>query len=325
MIRVGLIGAGRHGSRYAAHILRDMEGMTLAAMARRSEQGQDQARDWGCRWFRDWRDLVADPGVDAVIGVVPPAHNPAIAAACSAAGKPLLLEKPMAADLAGAREILALWQQGKLRLTVGQTLRYNQVIRLFARQLPERGRLYSFTANQRLEPSTLAWHEDPSQAGAGVSFHTAVHVFDALRFITGREIRRVMARTGQHHNGSLEDLLVAMVEMESGILGLVDCSKISPARSGRFEFVTDQGQLAGDQVHSVCHWISGRTVTPLDPGPPVPTIRLLLADWQRYLGDEGDNPVPPPDGFAAVAACAACLASARDNTWQQPVSPVNPE
>ncbi len=73
-------------------------------------------------------------------------------------------------------------------LTVAQTLRYNPVIQALRQRLPEMGELYSFTANQRLEPSTLAWHDDQETAGAGVLFHTAIHVFDALREITGLKV-----------------------------------------------------------------------------------------------------------------------------------------
>ena len=95
MIRVGIIGTGIHGSRYANHIVNDVDGLELAAISRRSSEGKDQAVQWNCRWFEDWQDLVANSQVDAVIGVVPPALNLAIARRCAEYGKPLLLEKPL--------------------------------------------------------------------------------------------------------------------------------------------------------------------------------------------------------------------------------------
>ena len=133
-----------------------------------------------------------------------------------------------------------------------------------------------------LAAAVLAWLDDPDQAGAGVSLHTAVHMFDALRFITGREIVRVFARSRCVHTRRLEDRLLALVELDNGVLGTVDCAKIGPARSGRFEFVGADGQLHGDQVHHTAEWIRGTRREPVDPGPPVQTIVPLLTDWLAY-------------------------------------------
>jgi predicted dehydrogenase len=314
-MRIGIIGTGRHGSRYANHIVHDVEGLELSAVSRRSEKGREQAEQWQCSWYGDWRQLVADETVDAVIGVVPPALNPAIARSCAARNKRLLLEIPLAETGGSAYAIVDLYRMCNLPLTTGQTLRYNQVIQTFRQMLPSLGLLHSFSANQRLEPSTLSWHEQPELAGAGVSFHTAVHVFDALCFITGLEIVRVMAVAGSRYNAVLEDLLVVMVEMENGVVGTVDCSKVGRARSGRFEFVCSRGQLTGDQVHNTCSRIIGMDILPVDCGKPVGTIVPLLRDWQRFLAGQGKNPITGMDGLRAVRICEACLQSARNREW----------
>ncbi len=314
-MRVGIIGTGRHGSRYATHILHDVDGLALAAISRRSGAGRTQARAWGCRFFADWRELVREPRVEAVIAVVPPALHSDIARACAAAGKPLLLEKPIAVSVAAGHDIVELFRHRDLPLTVGQTLRYNTVIRHLRQRLPEIGRLYAFSANQRIEPSTLAWHGQPELAGAGVSFHTAVHVFDALRYLTGLEVVRVCATVRREHNPCLEDSLAVVVEMEEGVIGTMDCSKVGHARSGRFEFVGSEGQLAGDQIYTTCERIRGLDVHPLDPGRPVGTIVPLLRDWREFLAGNGPNPVTGGDGLAAVRCCQACLESARQGCW----------
>ncbi|MCL1979494.1 MAG: Gfo/Idh/MocA family oxidoreductase, partial [Proteobacteria bacterium] len=281
--RVGIIGTGKHGSRYARHIVADIEGLTLAAISRRSEAGKGQAEQWGCRWHADWRALVADPAVDCVIAALPPTLNLQVAVACAEANKPLLLEKPMAVSVAEAAAIDDLFAGSRMGLTIGQTLRYNPVLNYLRRRLPDIGHLYSFTANQRLEPATLAWLDEPSQAGAGVTFHLAVHIFDGLRWITGQEIVRVMARTRCLHSRRLEDHLLALVELENGAIGTVDCSKIGPARSGGFEFVGSQGQLHADQVRYGSELLTGQGCQALSLGEPVNTIVSLLRDWLAAL------------------------------------------
>ena len=282
--QVGVIGAGKHGSRYARHLAQDVPGLKLVAISRRSEAGKAQAEQWSCRWHSDWRNLVADPEVECIVAALPPALNGEVAAACANAGKPLLLEKPMAISVAEADAIQACFAQQGVALTIGQTLRYNRVIRMLRERVADLGPLYSFTANQRLEPTTLDWLDDPALAGAGVSFHSAVHVFDALRFITGREIVRVTARVRCLHSARLEDHLVALVEMDNGAVGTVDCSKIGPARSGRFEFIGAKGQLHGDQVHHFGEMISGVHRELLDPGEPVSTIVPLLREDRKSVG-----------------------------------------
>ena len=314
-MRIGVIGTGRHGSRYANHIVNDIEGLELAAISRRSEEVADQAARWNCTWYTNWRDLVADSRVEAVITVVPPALHLDIARACAGENKPLLIEKPLAVSTTAAQEIVDLFARRSLQLTVGQTLRYNPVIQGLRRRLPSIGLLLSFSANQRLEPSTLAWHEDPDLAGAGVSFHTAVHVFDALRFITGLEIRRVMAVSRKHHSVVLEDLLAVLVEMEDNIVGTVDCSKVGNARSGRFEFVGHKGQLHGEQIYHTLEFVHGTERETLEIGPPENALVPFLQDWVQYLEGEAPNPVPPGEGLAAVRLCEACLESSSSGKW----------
>lgn len=313
--RVGVIGAGKHGSRYARHIVHDVDGLTLAAISRRSEEGRVLAGQWRCRWHADWHALVNDPAVDCLVAALPPMLNREVAFTCAMARKPLLLEKPMACTVADAEAIAGVFQQAGVPLTIGQTLRYNPVIRTLRDRLGQIGPLLGFSANQRLEPSPLGWMDDPDQAGAGVSHQTAIHVFDALRFITGRAIVRVMARTRCVHTRQLEDHLTALLELEGGVLGTVDCSKIGPARSGRLEFTGARGLLQGDQVHHRCERIEGGAPQPIDLGEPMPTIAPLLADWLRFLRGEAANPVAPEEGLAAVRVSCACVQSAKRGTW----------
>ncbi|MBE0584418.1 MAG: Gfo/Idh/MocA family oxidoreductase [Desulfofustis sp.] len=314
-MKIGIIGTGRHGSRYAGHIVNDCPSLQLTAISRRSPNGRDQARAWQCRWFADWHELVACRQVEAVICAVPPIENQAIAACCAAHGKPLLVEKPLAVDGdAGAAMVRELGTKN-VALTVGQTLRYNPVIRRLREHLPEMGRLHTVYANQRLEPSTLAWLDEPSVAGAGVTLHIAVHVFDALQVITGLKITRVSASCRSVLTKNLEDLALIRVELEGGVAGLIEISKLSPARSGRYELVCSGGLLHGDQIHGQVSRLSVGSEPVRDCFPPTPTIVPLLRDWQRFLQGRGPNPVTGEDGLYAVRVAEACLQSSASGTW----------
>lgn len=314
-MQIGIIGTGRHGSRYAGHIVHDCDDLTLTAIARRSVQGADQADSWGCRWHEDWRELVADPDVEAVICAVPPALNTEIARHCAKRGKPLLVEKPLATNTNEGAAIIRFMKEAGVPLTVGQTLRYNPVIRRLREELPRQGRLYTVYANQRLEPSDLGWLENPAEAGHGITFHIAVHVFDALHFITGLKVKRVSAMCRVCRTKHLEDMALIHVEMEQGVAGIVDVSKLSSSRSGRYEFICENSQLNGDQIHGYVNCISKAVEKQIGKFSPEPAIPGLLTDWHLFLQGKRDNPVPPEDGLYAIRVSEASLESSEDSRW----------
>ena len=67
---IGLIGVGRHGSRYLQHLLHDLPEATLSAICRKSGGGSYPGTDIPV--YDDYCKLIADPRVDAVVVVTPP-------------------------------------------------------------------------------------------------------------------------------------------------------------------------------------------------------------------------------------------------------------
>jgi predicted dehydrogenase len=289
--------------------------MKLSGISRRSEQGREQARDWGAVFFDDYRELIDSDQVEAVIAAVPPVLNLEIAKLCARRKKPLLVEKPLSTNSEEGEKMVAVMRDAGVPLTVGQTLRYNPVIRKLREELPRQGRLFTVYANQRLEPSELKWLENPVEAGGGITFHIAVHVFDALHYITGLKVVRVSAMCRICRTKNLEDMALIHVEMENGVAGIVDVSKLSSSRSGRYEFICDNAQLHGDQIHGYVDSIAAARETRIGSYQPEPSIPPLLADWLAYLRGEGDNPVSGEDGLYAIRVSEASRESAEDSRW----------
>src|SRR3954462_4235427 len=108
-LRVGLIGAGANTRTRHIPGLRAIPGVELVAVSnRRPESSAAAAREFGIpRTFDRWQDLVADPGVDAVVvGTWPYLHCPVTLAAL-AAGKHVLTEARMAMNAAEAHRMAA--------------------------------------------------------------------------------------------------------------------------------------------------------------------------------------------------------------------------
>jgi len=314
-LKIGIIGTGTHGTRYVRHIMNDVPELELVAISRRSDEGDRQANEWGVTLYRDWKDLIKNSDVDAAIAATTPNLNFEIAKACVDAKKPLLLEKPLAVDSVKAQRIVDLFKQADLPLTVAQTLRYNSTILAFKKELARIGRLHAFHAGHRVEPILHAWLDDPKIAGGGVIFHLAVHVFDALRFITGREVKRVRASKFQRQNTSLEDLFTAQLEMTGSLVGTIDVCKLTRSRSGRYEFIGEKGQIHGDQVHGVLQFVDTNAITPLPVEAPVYSLIPLLTDWHAFLIGKRNNPIPGEEGLAAVKVCDACRKSSIEDRW----------
>jgi predicted dehydrogenase len=95
--RTVLIPAFRHDSRCQVVALAGADAARAAGLARDVKVA---------RAFGGWRELVEDPNVDAVAIAVPPDLQPTVAQRALELGKPLFLEKPLAADLPGAQLIL---------------------------------------------------------------------------------------------------------------------------------------------------------------------------------------------------------------------------
>jgi predicted dehydrogenase len=138
-----------------------------------------------------------------------------------------------------------------------------------------------------------------------------VHLFDALRFITGREVARVRASRARILNPGLEDWLLAEVFMDDAVSGVVDANKASPARVGRFDFICETGILQGDHVHGILSEIRETVVAPIEVEPPGPTLPPLLRDWHDHLTGRAENPIPGTEGLEAVKICHACREAAR--------------
>jgi len=322
-IAVGLIGTGKHGARYAKHVRADVPELALAAVSRRdAAAGAEQATAWGCRFHADWRALVADPAVDAVVAVVPPSLHPEIAAAVAAARKPLLIEKPLASTGAAARDVVRVLRTAGVPVFMAHTLRWNSVVRTIRDRLAEIGAIRALWLNQRFEPSPLAWLDDPARAGGGIILHTGVHAFDLVRLLTGCEVTRVWCRAACIDTRLTEDNFIATLELDGNpALVAVSGSRSTRGRSGLIDVAGENGQLVGDHTHGFAYRIRGLDRTPLAVPEPVPTVCEALRAFVRLVLDGDAPPVALEDGARAVLIADACRRAAESGATV-PVEPL---
>jgi len=311
-LRLGLIGVGKHGSRYARHIARDLPQVRLAGIARRNlVAARAQAEELGCSAYGDYRELLAAPEIDAVIVVVPPTLHEEIIEAAVAARRPVLLEKPAAASVDAGRRMLRAVRAAGIPVMVAQTLRYHGVVRLLMDERARLGPIHAVRIAQHFEPSRPGWIDDPAIAGGGITLHTGVHSFDLARQLTGMEAHHVSCEMTRVGTRRTEDNFSAVIAMQgSNTISAVAGSRATASRSGGIELTGHAGMLIADHVLNIAQFVHGTTVTPLPVPQPIPTIREVLTDFVTALQRGAPMPIPLEEGLRAVAIADACYRAA---------------
>lgn len=199
MIRIGIAGVGAAGRAFLPAV-RAHPAFTLGAIADRSAEIRAEVGNAeGVPAHAGLEALLADKSLDAICIATPTEMHAAHAIAAFAAGKHVLLEKPMATTLADAESIIAAAERAGRALLVGHSHSYDAPIARM-RELVEEGALgaarmantwcYTDWVYRPRRPEEL----DPGQGG-GVTFRQGAHQLDILRLLCGGVAKSVRAKT----------------------------------------------------------------------------------------------------------------------------------
>jgi len=309
--RIGIIGAGSHGERYLRHGLNDVPGLTVSVVCRRSAgPGRALAAKYGVRYLQEPTAVVADPEVDGVIVCTPPASHLALAEDVLQAGKPLLLEKPMTGTLAEAQQLVRTMRRARWPLMLGQSLRWNPVLRQVRKLWPRLGKVRLVRVAQRLAPTTLPWQRDRPQTVGGSVLLTGVHLFDTVRWLTGAEFISVDSRQRAIFNPVVEDQFLARCVLSDGCWADLEVSKHTQSRACWFEAVGDKGQLMADYLEGGLTLRDHRGTEYFEVTAKIPTLPAVLRDWLGVVREQQAPPVTAHDGLATLRVVDACYRSA---------------
>lgn len=202
-LAIGVVGIG-FGSRVHVPAFRESPAKceVVALCARRIERAEAAARELNVpRAVADWRELVADPSVDALAIAVPPIAQAEVALAAVRAGKHVFCEKPVALDSGSARELLRAAEQARVAHAVDFIFpEIDAWRRLRARiDAGELGRIRHIALAWRVETRSHAKNAESSlwkaqtAKGGGTLYSFASHSFHYLEWLFG-PITRLAAR-----------------------------------------------------------------------------------------------------------------------------------
>ncbi|MGH7122147.1 MAG: Gfo/Idh/MocA family protein [Acetobacteraceae bacterium] len=249
-----IVGAGLWGSQHA-HVLSTLPEALLVGIFD-TDPGRAEAlreRSGARRTYPDLATLLADPEVDAVTVATPDFAHAEVILAALAAGRDVLSEKPLATTVEESETVVAAARRSGRKLMVDFHNRVSPAIAA-ARACVAAGEIgRPLHLSARLNNTTFVPLEMLSWAGrSSALWFLGSHAVDALRFITGDEVRRVQAlRRGGYLEAkgvSTADVHLALLEFASGAIATLENSWVLPPDSPlvfdfRLEIVGEKGAL----------------------------------------------------------------------------------
>ena len=233
VLKTAVLGCGRLGT-YHARILRDHPGAELTAVVDiDGDRASELAAEVGCAALTSLSDLPQD--LDAVTVAVPTAHHAAMAVPLLERGVAVLVEKPLAPDLAAADAILAAAERGKACLSVGHVERFQPGLRKVA----ELGIRPRFIECHRLAPLSFR------SLDIGVVHDLMIHDLDLILHLMGDEVESVDAAGGAILTDS-EDMASVRLVFADGGRANVTASRTSLAPMRRFRMFSSESYVSLD-------------------------------------------------------------------------------
>lgn len=294
-VRWGIIGVGDVTEVKSGPGFQNAEGSQLVAVMRRTgAKAADYAARHGVpRWYDDADELIHDDEVDAVYIATPPDSHRDYAVRVLEAGKPVYVEKPMArtaeecgpmiqaADRAGLPLFVAYYRRAMPRFETVRKLLADGAI----------GELNAFSIRhlRPADPSeadALPWRLRPEVSGGGHFVDLASHTLDLLDHLLGPVAKVTGHATNSAGNGTAEDLVGAVLEHESGVVGTGLWCFNAGERLDEIQLVGSRGTLsfsAFDEQPLELQTIDGRRSIPA-PYPSTVQQPLIQSVVDELLG-----------------------------------------
>lgn len=309
---IGIIGAGGIAETHMT-ALRSVPGGKLAAVCDvAAGRAQQVAAREGCAAYGEVKELLADPAVEAVIVCTPNLTHEDIGLQVLAAGKPLLMEKPLALTPAGARRLQAEAAGRDLALMAGHSHRFSEqglaikeAIDAGAIGTPRYVRVV-FNGGW-IWPGWQHWVLDPALSG-GHSFHNGVHLTDLACWWMSEQADTVFS-AGQHATSEalqIFDYLVVGLGFPSGGSALCEISRGDNPRSAGYAEIT----VAGTEGTLTREWDAEGILARLDHGiaqwgPDGVAGRTFTREMQSFVDSARGAAVTPPVDYAVHAVDVA--------------------
>jgi UDP-N-acetyl-2-amino-2-deoxyglucuronate dehydrogenase len=328
-IGIAVIGCGGIGHTHA-RAARDLSGARLVGVSSRdADKARRVAEAEGCRHTSDAAALIADPEVALVTIATSSGSHAALALQALAAGKHVVIEKPLAMTAADGRRVIATAAERGLTLSVIFQRRFEPGFQAVAAAVASGalGRVRLIEAScPYFRPQSYydsaAWRGTIADDG-GALMNQGIHLVDLLLWVGG-PARRVVAQVAtQAHRMEAEDLALAVVSLDSGALAtLLASTNLTPGFPHALNVYGEHGAIR-TEGGAVTHWSVPGSDAPAavvnsagaaSPGGAFWSLaqhRAQLADVVAAIREGRAPAITGQDGLRAVALVEAVYEAAR--------------
>jgi 2-desacetyl-2-hydroxyethyl bacteriochlorophyllide A dehydrogenase len=333
-LRFALIGCGDIGVSNARAIAASANGELTISHDQVRGLADSVAAAHGCAVADSLSDALNREIADAVLIAVPHHLHAPLAAQAAAAGLHVLVEKPLAIDVAGARQAINVAASSGVQLSVCFIYRYDPAVRLAARLLEAgalgaiRGANVLFHADKPASywvggfsgRATSTWRSYRSTAGGGVLIMNLSHYVDMIRHLAKVELRSVAGAARTESGAEVEESVALAVTLDGGAVASLSASAATRgAPANRFELWGEHGtvRLEPDPAiyteRAIPGLVPGRW-TPLAPGAPDHSRRTLIERFADAILAGSTPDVTPGDGLAVQEFIAAAYRAIETGT-----------
>ena len=240
--RILLVGVGRWGINHLRTWLRlQSEGLCTLAGVQDSDDRRLKAvaREFGVKTFGDGRGY---DEADAVDVVVPTYNHFDVVKTALAAGKDVLVEKPITETVAQAEKLKALKKRSGRLLMVGHLFRYNPATELVRKLIAAREIGKVLFLRGRFMGFRFPEHD------AGVLATTAIHFIYVANFFMGRRPKTVTARVEHMLGMPRDDFSQMRLDYGDGF-AVIEAEYFTPGKWRSFDVIGSQGAVFADLLN----------------------------------------------------------------------------
>lgn len=330
-LRTAVVGAGKMGAIHSKVYSQLNESELVAIVDVQKDKADTLAGQYGCQAFTDIEALIDK--VDAVTISVPTANHLEIAKGFIENNIAVMIEKPLAANVVQAREIVELAKKHNTIVAVGHSERCNPVVQAMKRLDIEP----RFIEANRISPYTFR------STDIGVVMDVMIHDIDIILSLAASGIKKIDA-VGVNVIGDHEDICNARIVFENNCVANITASRVALKTERKVRVFSSQAYLSLDYLKKegviikaapnvdVVKWIQEHQAQDFDFADvnwpdllhieqlDIEDAEPLRIEQQLFLkavSDKQSRPeVTAEDGLAAMECAEMILASIKEHKWE---------
>lgn len=319
MYGVGILGLGRVSRGHARALQGTKNAKLVAACDIDEARVKSFTEEFGCAGETSMDALFKRDDVDIVLVALPHGLHEKAVTEAAAAGKHIMVEKPMAMDTGACDRMIAAAKDHGVDLFIAHTERFIAATRT-AKEILDSGKVGTpvFATDVWFQPfrreTRQPWMLDRSRGGGFLQM-AGSHMFDRLIYLLGAPVKSVRAsvRTVYHPDIKCDDAVIGYLELENGIPATFATTsyKDTPdagVEAHAVEIHCTDGMLKIDKRRKVYVSKGGEYVE-----VPVPQDHAVRVEWDAFT-EAIDNDAPPPVPLDHARHVVAVMEAAEEST-----------